>query len=187
MTDDELSTLVRLQRGTVRMSTPLEQIVGRGRAVRARRRLPAVTAALALVAGAVLAIGALTTAGQPSARLAAWTVARRADGTIAITIRDLRDAAGLQRTLRADGVPATVDFVGGQRASCARMHGQPWSVGTQAGGAITLAIGELRDPGGLQRRLRADGIRASVSFPGHHTRHCPGGPIHGRASPSPSS
>ena len=44
----------------------------------------------------------------PSARLAAWTVTRQADGDITVTVNELRDPAGLQRTLRADGVPASV-------------------------------------------------------------------------------
>jgi hypothetical protein len=49
--------------------------------------------------------------GQPArAQLAAWTVAKQADGEIDITIRELRDPAGLQTTLRADGLPATVSF-----------------------------------------------------------------------------
>src|SRR5262249_13026274 len=44
--------------------------------------------------------------------LAAWTVARHPGGIINVTIRELRDPAGLQRTLRADGVPANVVFLG---------------------------------------------------------------------------
>jgi hypothetical protein len=41
-------------------------------------------------------------------QLAAWTVTKQTDGDIHVTIRDLRDAAGLQAALRADGVPAKV-------------------------------------------------------------------------------
>ena len=54
----------------------------------------------------------------PRAQLAAWTVARQADGSIQVTIRELRDPAGLQRTLRADGVPASVTFTGQQNPAC---------------------------------------------------------------------
>jgi Sigma-70 region 2 len=50
--------------------------------------------------------------------LAAWTVARQADGSIKVTIRELRDPAGLQRTLRADGVPASVTFSGQRNPAC---------------------------------------------------------------------
>jgi hypothetical protein len=47
---------------------------------------------------------------QSTAHLAAWTVVRQADGTVSVTIRQFRDPAGLQRELRADGVPASVIF-----------------------------------------------------------------------------
>jgi hypothetical protein len=40
-----------------------------------------------------------------------WTVQRTSGDTIKVTIRDLRDAAGLQAQLRADGVPANVVFL----------------------------------------------------------------------------
>ena len=122
MTDDDLITLVREQRNNVHMDTPVEQIVGRGRALRARRRLPGVAAgALAVVAAAVLAVTALQPAGHQSGRplpaqLDAWTVTKQANGTITVTVRQLRNPKGLQRTLRADGVPASVTFSGYPRA-----------------------------------------------------------------------
>ena len=69
MTDDDLITLVREQRSNVHMDTPVEQIVGRGRSLRARRRLPGVAAgALAVAAAAVLAVTALQPAGHPAGR-----------------------------------------------------------------------------------------------------------------------
>jgi hypothetical protein len=50
-------------------------------------------------------------AGHPGpAQLAAWTVAEQANGDIKVTIRELRHPAGLQATLRADGLPAAVSF-----------------------------------------------------------------------------
>jgi len=45
-------------------------------------------------------------------QLAAWTVAKRANGDIDVTINQLKDAAGLQATLRADGLPVSVSFSG---------------------------------------------------------------------------
>jgi hypothetical protein len=126
MTDDDLITLVREQRSGVRMDVPVEQIVGRGRALRARRRLPGLAAgALAVAAAATLAVTALGPAGhrtgpQPPARLAAWTVTKQADGTITVTVRQLRDPQGLRRTLRADGVPASVTFFGHEPRACQR-------------------------------------------------------------------
>jgi hypothetical protein len=125
MTDDDLITLVRAQRRNVQMTTSVEEIIGRGRALRARRRLPGVAAgALAVAAAAALAVTALLPAGHrsgpPPARLAAWTVTRQADGTIKVTVRQLRDPAGLQRRLRADGVPASVTFSGHEPRACQR-------------------------------------------------------------------
>jgi hypothetical protein len=111
MNDDDLITLVRRQRDQLPMDVPVELITRRGRAVRARRRVPALAAgALASAAAATLAVTTLTAgpAAAPHAQLAAWTVSKHADGDVYVTVRELRDPAGLQRTLRADGVPATV-------------------------------------------------------------------------------
>jgi len=123
MTDEELITMVREQRTSVPMTTPVEQIISRGRAVRTRRRIPGIAGALAGAAAAALAVAALLPAGHQAirplpAQLAAWTVVKHADGTIVVTVRQLRDPAGLQRTLRADGVPATVTFFGRQPRAC---------------------------------------------------------------------
>ena len=92
-------------------ATPVNQIVKRSRAVRARRLMPGICAALAVAIGAVLAVSLLTPAShQPTASLAAWTVVKQADGTVRVIVREFRDPAGLQRRLRADGVPASVIF-----------------------------------------------------------------------------
>ncbi|HEY6278898.1 MAG TPA: hypothetical protein VIX86_21505 [Streptosporangiaceae bacterium] len=130
MNDQELLTLVRESFTGVHTTTPLEQIVPRGRSVRARRRIPALTAALAVVAGAAVAVAMLLPGRQPpgsqppghrsTVQLAAWTVTRQADGSIKVTIRELRDPAGLQARLRADGVPASVTLIGHQNPACRR-------------------------------------------------------------------
>jgi hypothetical protein len=77
---------------------------------------------LAVAAGAAIAVTTLLPGRQPSrpvtAQLAAWTVTKQADGSISVTIRELRYPAGLQRTLRADGVPASVTFFGQQNPAC---------------------------------------------------------------------
>jgi hypothetical protein len=54
----------------------------------------------------------------PGVRLAAWTVTRQAGGIIKVTFREAADAAGLQATLRADGVPASVSFTGQPNPAC---------------------------------------------------------------------
>ena len=113
--NDELVTAVREQRNKVHMNVPVEQIISRGRAVRKRRRIPGIAGALALAAVAAFAVTALWPASHqsghgPGAQLAAWTVTKQADGTVYVTIRELRDPAGLQSKLRADGLPASVIF-----------------------------------------------------------------------------
>jgi hypothetical protein len=142
MNDDELIMALREQRGTVTMTTPVEQIISRGRAVRARRRVPGVAATLGAAAVAAVAVSVALPAGHlaaghpgashpasgPAVQLAAWTVTRQADGSVQVTFREATDPAGLQRTLRADGVPVSVTFTGHQNPAC-----QPYPVsGSQA-------------------------------------------------------
>jgi hypothetical protein len=146
MIDDELITVLREQRGKVVMTTPVEQIISRGHAVRNRRRVPGVAAAVGAAAAAAVAVTVALPAshpatGRPAAshpaaslpaashpatgpgvQLAAWTVTRQAGGRIQVTFRDATDAAGLQRMLRADGVPVSVTFTGQQNPAC-----QPYS------------------------------------------------------------
>lgn len=116
MNDDELITVVKDAVAGVHMTVPTEQITRRSRTIRARRRIPALAGALGVVAGAALAVTMVLSAGHQPARpghaqLVAWTVAKQTDGTIRVTIRELRDPAGLQARLRADAVPAKVVFL----------------------------------------------------------------------------
>ncbi len=113
MNDDELITAVRDSVIGAHMNIPAEQIVSRSRTIRARRRIPGAAGALAVVAGAALAVTTLLPAGHQAshpvpAQPAAWTVARQADGSIRVTIRELRDPSRLQSRLRADDLPASV-------------------------------------------------------------------------------
>jgi hypothetical protein len=123
MNDNQLMTAVRESFTSVHVTTPVEQITRRGRAVRARRRIPALAGALAVAAGAAVAVTSLLpgtprASYQPAAPLAAWTVAKQSDGTVRVTIRELSNPAGLQRQLRADGIPASVTLIGQQNPSC---------------------------------------------------------------------
>jgi hypothetical protein len=105
----------------------VEAIMAGGRARRRRRLIPGVTGTLAVAAGAALAVTALAPARhqpahqasrQPSVQLAAWTVTRQPNGDINVLIRELEDPAGLQSTLRADGVPASVTFLPKLNPAC---------------------------------------------------------------------
>ncbi len=116
----------------VHVNEPLDAIVRNGRARRRRHRLTGLTGAMAVTAGAAMAVTALASSGHPAsqpghsagypliARLAAWTVAKQANGDIKITIRELSDPSGLQSTLRADGVPANVSSSTQLDPSCQR-------------------------------------------------------------------
>jgi hypothetical protein len=168
MNDDDLITILREQRDKVPMNTPVEQIISRGRAVRARRRVPAVAGAVGAAAAVAFAVSAALPASHPAsgpgAQLAAWTVDRQADGSIRVTIRELRDPAGLQHTLRADGVPASVTFTGQQNPAC---QGYPGggsqsqrrhllsSVATPAGGRNVMVIHPSALPSGAGLQIGA--------------------------------
>ncbi len=109
----------------------------------ARRRIVSRPAWLAAGAAAVLAVAAaaalaVTTLGssgraaghQAAVRLTAWTVTKQADGTIDVTVREWRDPAGLQATLRADGLPVSVTPP--PNPSCRPYRASPGLLGTIA-------------------------------------------------------
>ena len=113
MNDQELITAGKESVAGAHMPVPVDRIVSRSRAIRARRRMTGAAGAVAAAAGVALAVTALLPPGhQPSlpsrVQLAAWTVARQADGDITVTIREWRDPAGLQAALRADGLRVVV-------------------------------------------------------------------------------
>jgi hypothetical protein len=145
MNDNELITAVRESVADVHTVTPVAHVISRGRAVRARRQVPAMAGTLAMAAGTALAVTTLLPSGHPgllgsshpgrhpaTAQLAAWTVAKQVNGDIDITINQLQDPAGLQSTLRADGLPVTVSFSGSSlSASC-----QPYDTGRDVLSAV---------------------------------------------------
>jgi hypothetical protein len=87
-----------------------------------RRSLAVLSSAGLAVAAVILALTAMAPGRpvrpQPQAHLVAWTVARLSDGNIRVRIFQLRDPAGLQAKLRAEGVPASV--VTGPPGACQR-------------------------------------------------------------------
>jgi hypothetical protein len=120
MNDDDLLTAVRDRFDSVRMDTPAAAIMARGRALRRHRSSGRLAAgALAVSLGAGLAVPALTagptgatgpagaagTPGSPhQATLAAWTVQKHSDGSIAVTIRRPENLAALRLKLAKLGV-----------------------------------------------------------------------------------
>ena len=71
MNDDDLITAVRESFTDVHSGTPVERIVTRSRAVRARRRVPALAGAMAVTAAAVVAVTLLTAGSQAGGRVSA--------------------------------------------------------------------------------------------------------------------
>ncbi|HEY2507920.1 MAG TPA: hypothetical protein VGI58_15500 [Streptosporangiaceae bacterium] len=171
MNDDELITAVRESFTDVHSTTPAAQIASRGRTLRARHRVAGV-AAVGAAAAAAVAVGVTLTAShlpashpaashpiasQPIAshaatgagvRLAAWTVTRQAGGSIRVSFfRELRDPAALQATLRADGLPASVTFIGQLNPACQPYNGTgspnwPPSPGQHLRGPLAGVLGQ---------------------------------------------
>jgi hypothetical protein len=117
-TTRQVLTAVRSAVPEARMGTPVEAIIDTARSRRRRRRAAGLAGAgLAGAAALTLALapGGPGTAGhgvtQPgNAQLAAWTVQNGPDGTVTVTLRQSRDAQGLQDVLAEHGVPALVRF-----------------------------------------------------------------------------
>jgi hypothetical protein len=128
---------------TVYLAIPASEIITRADKARRRRRQGVLTGAGGLAAASVALGIALPSSHSPAShpaathpaathpasgagiRLTAWTVTRQAGGSIQVTFREATDAPGLQRTLRADGVPVSVTFTGQQNPAC-----QPYSSDT---------------------------------------------------------
>jgi hypothetical protein len=115
--DADVITAVKASYAGIHMDVPLDVIVGRGRRLRAQRRLPGLAAAAGTVAASVaLAVAALVpgSGSMGTGRLAAWTVVSQQDGSVRVALRgaQIRDVAGLQDKLRADGIPARVTRIG---------------------------------------------------------------------------
>lgn len=119
MNDNDVISEARMALDEVRMTTPVETVVARGRALRRRhRRLQALGAAIAAVGVVLGGTGIWRSSSHPQAALAAWTVSKRSDGLVEVTIRQLNDPQGLQQILRSKGVPAIVRFNGQDPPPC---------------------------------------------------------------------
>ena len=90
---------------------PAPTVVTQRRPRRRRLAVAGVSVAAATAAVAFVATGIDVT---PSA----YAVEPRADGSVTVAIRGLEDAAGLECSLRAAGVPAVVDYAAAGRTGC---------------------------------------------------------------------
>jgi hypothetical protein len=108
---------VREQRDMVHSRTPVDQIISRGRTVRARRRIPGAVAGLAVAAAVATALavgltghGAAPARGAGTIATTAFTLVEHANGTATLTINPnvLLRPGTLQGDLRRDRIPAMV-------------------------------------------------------------------------------
>jgi hypothetical protein len=115
MNDDDLFDGLRADLADVRLGTPVQDVLARGRQLhRSRRVLPALGAGTGTAAAAVaLTLGLIAPAAAPApATLTDWSVTTGPHGTVNVAIRDHRESKAtmsrLTRALRAAGVPALV-------------------------------------------------------------------------------
>ena len=115
---------------------------------RSRSKIGVGITAVAAAAAAAVAVAGLTSSPKPShpasgphARLASYTVSRHADGGIQVSFfGEMRDPAGLQATLRADGVPVSVTFIGRQNPACLVIPGTVLNGKPQAPAALGRVV-----------------------------------------------
>lgn len=154
----------------VHMGIPVGDILDQARRRRARRghavlAVAAGTGGSLALAAVLMAPGGAARSGAGPAQLTAWTVSRQATGEVRVTIRELKDPAGLQRELRADGVPASVRFGRNQNPAC---RGYPMSLAllnrvypplsrSQNHGEVVIVIRPSALPSGT-------GVQISTSF-----------------------
>jgi hypothetical protein len=120
LSDDEVLRAASESLSAMPMASPpdVEAILARGRAVRARRRIPGAVSGLAVVTAAAVvlglglsgAFGSAPARGTGTIRTAAFTLVEHANGTATLSINPkvLLDAAALRNALRQDGIPALV-------------------------------------------------------------------------------
>lgn len=118
MNDDEVITAVREQRDKLHSHTSVDQIISRGRTVRARRRIPGAVTGLAVVAAAGTALalsltgvlGAAPARSTGTIRTTAFTLVKNANGTATLTMNPkvLLEPGTLQSDLARDGIRAMV-------------------------------------------------------------------------------
>lgn len=181
MNDTYLATLVRDAVRDTHMTVPEEDITRRARKLRTRRRAAAGGAAVAGLTASALAVATLPApASSPAtAQLTAWTVTKDPGGVIDVTIRELKNPAGLQARLRADGVPASISFSGPNpachpyypdyqyispgyllKAASISQPGKPW-VHSYDNGSVTVSV---TSPADLTVVLRPARMPRSTGF-----------------------
>lgn len=175
-------TAVHDSLSTVHLAVPASEIMARGRKRRTRHRRTVVAGAGALAGGLALAVAALVPGSGThpgsrtgAAQLTAWTVVKLADGDIYVQIRELRDPAGLQARLRADGIPASVSFDDQKNPACRpypadmalleQVFPQSYRPGPTPPGVIVISPARLPAGAGVQLAATFGPDRGDVDAP----------------------
>ena len=192
MNDEALREAIRGSFDDVRMRVPASTLATRGDGLRTRRRMiTAGAGAVTAVAAAAVVVtvaspaaaprtpasaasGASATAGAssrattanpaqpPRATLAAWTVTKMDNGTLKITIHEMRDPSALQATLRADGARIVITDSIATPAGCAEWKGGDYRMGDDV---IRMANKTgLPSPNGLEMFLRPSDIPSGAAL-----------------------
>lgn len=150
-------TMADIQNRAPARVTRLQRTVARSRSGRARLILAGAATIAACVA---VAVAALLPGGAPRpggagggtgpARLAAWSVTKQPDGSVAVTLHELPNAAKLQQKLRADGIPARVVA---QRAQKLRGGGWLMPDDTSIPGCHVYLVGRPGIPASLWQKI----------------------------------
>jgi hypothetical protein len=184
MNDEALREAVRGSFDDVRMRVPVSTLAARGDRLRGRRKMIAAGAGAAAAAAAVLIVTEAVPAAAPHsptaatvrpsqrvtapsssrpshATLAAWSVTRMHDGTLKVTIRELRDPAGLQTELRADGASVVVTDSLATPAGCEEWKGSDYRMGDVVRMANETG---LPSPNGLEMYLSPSDIPSGAAL-----------------------
>ena len=191
MNDEALREAIRGSFDDVRMRVPASTLATRGDGLRTRRRMiTAGAAAVTAVAAAAVVVTVASPAAAPRtpasahpahprrpassrattanpskpprATLAAWTVTKMDNGTLKITIHEMRDPSALQATLRADGARIVITDSIATPAGCAEWKGGDYRMGDDV---IRMANKTgLPSPNGLEMFLRPSDIPSGAAL-----------------------
>lgn len=175
MNDDELITAVKESVTDVHMTIPAERITSRSRAIRARRRIPGLAGALAVIAAAAVAVAVLP--GHRASSAAPLSVKLLADRAAAAALSwpSVRPGQWVYREIkyRTTGYPPTPGGDGTARTwiTAAGTPGlvKPRSFGFTPPGAIPYSeLSSLpSDPAALEEYLGDHLLHSLRGEPGH--------------------
>jgi hypothetical protein len=171
--DTELATAVKESLTSVHMNIPLETIVSHGRKVRARRRLPGLAGALAVIAAAAIAVTALPGHRANSAAPRAVELVADRAAAAALSWPSVRPGQWIYREIKFyyTGYPSGPAGDGPDRtwttAAGTPSHADKGPYAIVVAGAIPYSeLGSLpSDPAALERYLGDHPLHSLLPFP----------------------